>query len=153
LAEEQHVKRKLNTWEISAAASVFVLGAYMAAQGFDYTVGSLNHMGAGFFPVVVGLLLVFFGIAIFLEVRYRQTPPPDIPVRPLAALTAGLIAFAVLIEPAGLVPATFFLVLIAAFGDETMGVLRALITAFAIAVLGYLVFVVGFRLTLDPFWW
>jgi hypothetical protein len=145
--------RQLNYWELGAALVVFALGVFMTVEGLGYSVGSVRRMGPGFFPVAVGVIMILLSIGIMLEVRHSLTPAPDFPLRPLAAITAGLIAFGVLIEPLGLVPATFILVFVSAFGDASMNLLRAIITAAAIAALGYVVFVLGFRLPLDPFWW
>ncbi len=145
--------RRLNFWELGAALLVFALGAFMALKGLSYSIGSVNRMGPGFFPVAVGVILMLLAVAIMLEVRHSNTPAPDFPLRPLAALTAGLVAFAVLIEPLGLVPATFVLVLVSSFGDASMTLRRAVLAAVAMAALGYVVFVLGFRLPLHPFWW
>lgn len=145
--------RQLNFWELGAALVVFALGVFMTAEGLGYSIGSIRRMGPGFFPVAVGTIMMLISIGVMLEVRYSSTPAPDFPLRPLAAITAGLIAFGVLIEPLGLVPATFILVFVSAFGDASMTLLRAVITAAVIAALGYVVFVLGFRLPLDPFWW
>lgn len=145
--------RQLNFWELGAALVVFALGAFMTVQGLGYSIGSINRMGPGFFPVAVGIIMMLLAVGIMLEVRYSLTPAPDFPLRPLTAISAGLIAFGVSIEPLGLVPATFILVLVSAFGDTSMTLLRAAISAAAIAALGYVVFVLGFRLPLDPFWW
>jgi hypothetical protein len=88
-----------------------------------------------------------------VEVRRSATPAPDLPLRPLAFIIAGLVVFSIAIEPLGLVPATFILVFVSAFADAGMTPLRALLVAAAMSALGYAVFVLGFRLPLDPFWW
>jgi putative tricarboxylic transport membrane protein len=110
-------------------------------------------MGPGFFPVAVGVALAALGLAIIAEVRHSSAPAPDLPLRPMALIVAGLVVFAVLVGRAGLVPATLALVLISAFADRAMTPLRALVSALGITAMGYLVFVLGFRLPLHPFWW
>ena len=144
---------KLNFWEIGAALAVTLLGLYMTVQGFGYQIGTLRHMGPGFFPVVVGLILLGLGLGIVFETRYATTPPPDLPARPMAAILGGLILFALLVDRAGLVPATLVLVLVSAFADRRMTLTRAALSAVGITLMGWLVFVAGFRLPLHPFWW
>lgn len=144
---------RLNRWELTVAGAVTALGAFLALKGAGYQIGTLRHMGPGFFPVAVGVALAALGLAIVAEVRTSSAPPPDLPLRPMALIVAGLIVFAVLVGRAGLIPATLALVLISAFADRAMTPLRALISALGIALVGYLVFVLGFRLPLHPFWW
>ena len=144
---------KLNIWELGAGAVVFAIGAFMAWEGFTYSVGNLRHLGPGYFPLSVGVILMLLAAAILLEVRFADTSAPDLPIRPLAAITLGLVSFAALIDTMGLIPATFVLILLAAFGDRAMTARRALAVAAAVSALGYLIFIFGFRLPINPFWW
>jgi putative tricarboxylic transport membrane protein len=147
------LRRRLNPWEIGAALAVLALGAFMVWAGVGYSIGSFRHMGPGFFPVAVGSALMAFSAAIVLEVHRSATPRPDLPLRPLAAITVGLVAFATLVDPLGLVPATLALVVISAFADSAMTPVRAGFAGLAIAGFGWVVFVLGFRLPLHAFWW
>ncbi len=144
---------RLNRWEIGAALTVVLIGLYVAAEGVGYGVGTLRHMGPGFFPLAVGVGLLGLGLAILVETRHATTPAPDLPARPLAAILGGLLLFALLVSRAGLVPATLVLVMVAAFADVRMTLARAAVSAVGIAALGWVVFVAGFRLPLHPFWW
>lgn len=146
-------RKRLNVWELGVAGSLVLLGGYMVWQGFEYSVGSLRQMGAGFFPVVVGTALIVLSLGIVLEVRHSDEAPPELPLRPLAGITAGLVTFAVTVEPLGLIPATFLLVLLSMAGDEGTSWKRALITALVLAASGYLLFGLAFRLSVHAFWW
>lgn len=145
--------RKLNSWELGAALVLFAIGAFLTWTGLGYSVGTVRHMGPGFFPVAVGIVLMMLSAAIMLEVRHSKTPAPTFSLRPLVATVVGLAAFGALIEPVGLVPATFVLVFVASYGDSAMSTARAVIVAAAVAAMGYAVFVLGFRLPIHPFWW
>lgn len=152
MAQTSHPAGRNNWWELGGALVMLLLGGYMLWRGIGYSVGSLNRIGPGFFPVAVGVCLIAISVAIALEVRFSDTSRPRFRFRPLTAIILGLLAFAVLVESAGLIPATFVLVLVSAFGDQTMSPLRAMTVATAIAALGYVVFIIGFRLPIDPFW-
>jgi len=146
-------RKRLNFWELGIAAALFLLGAYMLWQGVGYSVGNLRQMGAGFFPVVIGAALMVLSLGIMLEVRHGDGAPPELPLRPLAGITVGLVAFAVSVEPLGLIPATFLLVLLSMGGDRGTSWKKALITAFVLAAFGYLLFGLVFRLSIHAFWW
>lgn len=142
-----------NWWEVGAAAALFALGAYIAWSGWDYGLGQLRTIGPGFFPLVVGLILMGLSAGIVVSFRRSRKEAPNLPVRPIAAITAGLIAFGVLVSTAGFAIATFVLVFVSALGDRSVTPLRAAIVAVAVAILGYLVFIVAFRLPFNLFWW
>lgn len=146
-------RRRINPWETGAAAFLFLLGAGITLQGSGYPMGTVTRMGPGFFPVVSGLAIMLASAMIFLQERHADTPAPRLPLRPLLAITIGLVLFGALVERAGLVPAAFVLVMVSSVADNRMTFGRAVATATAVTALGYIVFVVGFRLPLDPFWW
>ncbi len=144
---------KTNWWEAGTAILLFALGAYLAWSGFGFGIGQLNRVGAGFFPLAVGVMLMGLAVAIFIQFRQSAAQPRKLPWRPIAAIAAGLVAFALLVTTLGFVIATAVLVFVTALGDRTVHVRRAAITAIAMAVFGYVVFIVLFRLPLNPFWW
>jgi len=146
-------RKRLNIWELGIAGALFLLGAYMLWQGIGYSVGNLRQMGAGFFPVVVGAALMLLAFGIMLEIRHSDGAPPELPLRPLLGITAGLVLFAVTVVPLGLIPATFLLVLLSMGGDRGTSWKKALITALVLAAFGYLLFGLVFRLSVHAFWW
>jgi hypothetical protein len=144
---------KLNIRDIIGALIVLAFGAFLVWKGLDYPLGSLHRMGPGFFPVGIGVVLIVLALALLPEAIRGEDTRFDLPIRPFAAVTAGLIIFAVMLNFAGLVPATFVLIVITSLGDPDFRPLRTLISAAVIAAIGYVIFVRGFRLPLQPFWW
>lgn len=139
-------------WEYAVAAALFLLGLYVAFEGANVGVGTLRRMGPGFLPVAVGCGLALLALGIFFELRSGGRPKLDAPVRPLVMVTLSLGTFAATVAPLGLVPATVLLVLIGAFAERAMTFRRAGLTAIGLAALGYVVFILGFKLPLDAFW-
>ncbi|MGX1096378.1 tripartite tricarboxylate transporter TctB family protein [Amorphus sp. MBR-141] len=144
---------RTNVLETVFVVAMFALGAYMALEGLQYGVGAINRMGPGFFPAALGVLLMAFAVLLAPEALRAGTRPISFPMRPLVMIGLGLVAFAGLVVPVGLVPATLVLVFVSAFAEVGMRPRRALLTALGAAIIGYLVFIVGLRLTIDPFWW
>ena len=148
------------------ALLLLALGAGVLALGLGYKMGSLNHMGAGFIPVVLGGLLMLVGIAIGATAapagqREMMNPLPghDAGVRHgpewrgWGCILGGVLAFVVLGEHGGLLPATFASVFVSALGDRQSTVkgsalLAAILTLFCLVVFHY-----GLKLQLPLFQW
>lgn len=81
----------------------------------DYGWGSSSRMGPGYFPTVLGALLLLIGAASFV----RSFIVPGEPIggiawKALLLVTAGTLLFGFLLRPAGLVPALLALILVSA---------------------------------------
>jgi len=146
-------------------ALLLVTGIVVVIAGVGYGMGTLRQMGSGFFPVVLGVLLALIG-AMLLASAGRVSagtaePPPETahlagPVvqwRGWLCIVAGLLAFVVLGQHGGLVPASFASVFIAALGDRANSVRAAATLAAVLTAAGVAVFHVGLHLALPLFSW
>jgi hypothetical protein len=128
------------------AGLIFVaFGLGFAGIALTYDLGSALRMGPGYFPLVLGGLLVLLGLAITAEgiVRGGETPIGPIPWRGLIFLTAAVLVFGFFVRRLGLAPALFFSVLLAAFSSERTSVLAALAMAAGLTIVCVLIFVEG----------
>lgn len=100
---------------------VFILigGAFVLGAA-DYGMGSARRMGPGYFPVILGGLLVLVGALIAAKSlwRRRYEPIPRLYWRPVAALALSIVAFAVLIDRLGLIAACMACVLVSGFATH-----------------------------------
>jgi len=118
------------------------LGTVHVAQ--DYAMGTARRMGPGYFPTLLAWMLA--GMALILIVRSLFGLRDGIDrfaLKPLLLVTAGAVAFALLLRPAGLVVALVTLVLIGAAGSSESRPLPSLLLALGLAAGSVLVFVVG----------
>jgi hypothetical protein len=118
----------------------------------DYPVGSALRMGPGYMPRLLcwGLLLV--GIAIAVKGAMVEGEPVERwHWRPLVVVSAAILAFAWLLQPGGLVAATFAIVVIGAFGGPEFRPLEALLLAAGLALGAVLIFIYALKLPL-PLW-
>ena len=104
-----------------AGALMLVIGVAAAWQGIAFRVGSLTHMGPGFFPVALGSLLAMLGIGIALGSTKRRlatgaAPRPE--WRAWGLILLSVAAFVAIGKYGGLLPATFAIVFISALGDR-----------------------------------
>lgn len=141
----------------AAGALVGIVGAAAALQGRSYPLGTLSQMGPGFFPVALGAILAVIGAILFTVATVSAEA--GIPVRQAAewrgwgCIALAIVAFAVLGDYGGLVPATFFSVFIAAMGDRRNGLRRSFILAVGMVVVCLAVFWWALQVQLPLFQW
>lgn len=125
-------------------ALMVVLGLGAILEGTSYQIGSLSHMGPGFFPAAVGGLMALMGVLIAIGGRghHNVAGPHDLPAewRGWFCILGGIAAFIVLGEYTGLLPATFAVVFISALGDRKNTVKAAIILALSMCVVAIVIF-------------
>ena len=131
------------------------VGAGIIAYGYD--IGSFTSMGPGFFPLVLGIELVLLCALVLWRDRpaVSKTPQrskPTVPAfawRPFCAVSAGILAWALLAESAGFFIAAVCQVVITALALPAPRWRGILIMAGLLAVGGYLLFVVQLGVPLE----
>jgi hypothetical protein len=123
------------------AGMMFIgIGAVALVMAMNYRFGSTHRMGPGFFPVVLGGILILFGSYIaFMGLRSNEKIQGNWSVRALIMLPAIIILFGFLMEHAGFIPALVVL----GFGSAAAGrefkfvevlLLTALLTVLSVAL-------------------
>jgi hypothetical protein len=99
---------------------LIAIGAVAVFIARDYPFGTALRMGAGFFPVVLGAALVLFGLYFVTRgLRASGKIEGNWSLRALIVLPLAFVAFGVLMEHAGFVPAMLALIVgSAAAGTE-----------------------------------
>lgn len=143
----------LNKSECAVAACIIIFGAVMAYFGSFYGIGSLQDMGAGYFPVLLGVVTVFFGIATFLEVRHSPNPSPEVPWRAFVCVFSAILIWSLLVERIGLFPSSVLLVIIGSLGRRKINTRAMVLTALLASAAAVLIFIEGFSLPLRAVSW
>ena len=113
----------------------------------DYPMGSARRMGPAYFPTIIGGALAMFGLAISGRSLWRLSEPVRLPtLRPLIMIIAGVVGFALLLEPLGLVLALFVLILISCLGGSHFRLLEVAILYIVLALIAVFFFVYGLGL-------
>lgn len=126
---------------------------FMWAQ--RYAVGSLTQMGPGYFPAALGLVLATLGGGCIVQGFLSQTPDPvgTIRIEPFIMITASVISFALLIERAGMVVATFACVFLACFRRALTNPVEVFGIFVALAAFNYVAFSYALGMNFPIFWW
>lgn len=134
---------------------ILTLGLAVVAQAQSYPFGTVSKMGPGFFPVVSGLALAFFGGLIAWKTPDAgQAKDEGLKnLRPAFFIFAGLLAWALLLRPTGLVIATVVMALLSAFAYPKPNPKRIAITVILLPIMGVVLFVYGLGMPLRAFPW
>jgi hypothetical protein len=91
-------------------------GAMFMAR--EYPFGSALRMGPGYFPMILGGLVMLGGLVVLIEGLIKQTPIARTwSVRALIILPLAALVFGFLMEHAGFVPAILVLTMLSAYAS------------------------------------
>ncbi len=154
-AQAMTLRGQLLNKDCLGGALVALMGAGAIAAARSHELGTLARMAPGFFPTLIGAVMLLTGVSIFLG-GLRRTPLdedrvqfPDL--RAWTLIPLSLLAFIVVGGQAGLLPATFSLVLVAAAADRRNGWRGALLLAAAMALVALVVFWWGLQVQFPLF--
>ncbi len=120
--------------------------------GSNYSLGSAARMGPGYFPRILGILLILLGSALTLRaLKLKGDPLPHWYWRPIVVVLGSVIAFGLLVNHIGLVFSTIGLVFASSAASHEYRPKEALISGVLLAALSVGVFIFGLNLQL-PIW-
>lgn len=142
-----------------AGLAMVLLGAGVTLNSTSYSLGTLMHMGPGMFPFILGILLTFVGILIFIS--GLMTPlegderilPESMEWRGWACILAGPLMFILFGEFFGMIAATFMCVFVSALGDRTATLRGSALLAACITVGGAVLFSYVLKVPFPLFRW
>lgn len=120
------------------------LGATTVLVSRGYPMGTTLRMGAGYFPTVLGGILVVFGLILLIRgVRGTDPIEPNWSPRALLVIPVTLILFALLVERIGFVPSLFMLIVGSAAASGEFRLLEAVLVGAVLTALCVAVFIWG----------
>ena len=128
------------------------MGAGAIAISTDYTLGTAAHMGPGYFPRMLGILLIIIGAV--LSLRALRLPGESLPGwkwRPTVIVLGSVVLFGAIVTPLGLVLSTVILIVLSSAASTEFRVKEALVSSVLLAAAVVGVFVFGLHLQL-PIW-
>jgi hypothetical protein len=160
--EKQHSFINKHNRDYYGGGMMLLFGLGAIWEGMSYRIGTLVRMGPGFFPVALGVILAFTGVAIMVgaaasaAAEIKEDNKED-NLRPewrgWICISLSIVAFVVLGRYGGLVPATFAIVFISALGDRQNTIKSAAILAAAMCVVCVAVFWYALQVQFPLFQW
>jgi hypothetical protein len=122
----------------------------------DYPAGTAMRMGPGYFPTMIGGLLILLG-AIISGVSLANDGGTERSTgfawRPLILLSLAFVLFGITMESLGFVPALVILIMTAALAGKEFRLIEALILMVILIVAAIAIFIYGIELPFQLFWW
>lgn len=146
------IKKPADFW---SGVLFMAIGFVAVTLARDYHLGSTRQMGPGYFPAILGGLLMMLGAALALvSLRGAEKPLGYVAIRAPAVILLACAAFGFLLRPAGLFVAIGAVVLIGAFGSPHTRWGQAILLAAGLAAASAVTFVhyLGQPLPLLGYW-
>lgn len=133
---------------------LMIVGGAFAWSATGYKVGNGAHMGPGYFPLILGVLLALLGGAIVVQALVVATADGEkigsIAWRPLIFVIAANFVFGLMVgglpfihlPPLGLIAGIYALTIISALAGQEFRLGEVLVLATVLAALSYLTFIV-----------
>jgi hypothetical protein len=153
------VQNLLQKKDFYAGLFMVLLGGAVTLNSTTYKLGTFMHMGPGMFPFMLGILMIFVGVLIFISGlitpldQGERILPQTMEWRGWACILAGPIMFIIFGKLFGLVAATFMCVFVSALGDRNATWKGSALLAAGITVAGTLLFSYVLKVPFPPFRW
>jgi hypothetical protein len=147
------MKQRIRSQKDVAAGLIYMLaGGGFSLGALNYKLGEPARMGPGWFPFWIGILLLAVGIATATNGLRRGTAvdkvrPPEL--RTIAWVIGAVVAFGVLLQPAGLILSLAALIILSSLASHEFSWRGALLSAVVLIAFSTLVFVEGIQLQIS----
>lgn len=130
-----------------AGMMLVLIGAAALFIARDYRFGSALRMGPGFFPTILSVILIAFGVCITaVGLRSGEKIQGNLSFRAFLLLPLSLILFGVLMDLAGFIPALAVLVFVSAASGREFKSMEVLLLTTVLTVASVALFIWGLGL-------
>ena len=137
-----------------AGLMFFLFGLAAMVLAFGYPLGTAARMGPGYFPRVLGGLLMVMGAALAIR-SFALTGPAVSPIawKAVGLVLGGVSLFAAVVNTLGLVVATTVLIIVSGLASKEFSLKESLISSVILSTAAVLLFIVGLKLQFPIFPW
>jgi putative tricarboxylic transport membrane protein len=136
-----------NNKDLWAGAMLIATGAATMIIARNYAFGTTLRMGPGYFPTVLGGILILFGLYLVVSgLRSTDEIQGSWPLRAMIVLPLALVLFGVLMTHAGFLPALLVLIFGSALAGPQFRLVEVLLLSAALSVASVALFVWGLGL-------
>ena len=138
-----------------AGLMFLVVGIVFAVGATHYPMGRASNPGAGYFPLILSVVMAMLGAVVLFKSLTIETEAGDpvgaISWRPLLVIVIAIAVFGATIDRLGLAVSVPLLILIVSFAGDEFGWIGVAVNAIVLTVFSWLIFIVGLKLTI-PLW-
>lgn len=132
-----------------------VAGVAFAVGATNYSMGTSARPGAGYFPLLLSVIMAILGAIVLFKSVTIESPGGD-PIgglawRPLLIIIGAIAIFGLTIERLGMLIAVPVLIFIASWAGDEFRWRGVIVSAIVLTVGSWLVFVYGLKLTIPVF--
>ncbi len=132
-----------------AGVLFIAFGVAALVIGSNYALGTAARMGPGYFPRILGILLVALGsLLVARSLRLRGDRFPRLLWRPTVVVLGSVVAFGYIVDTVGLFLSTILLIFCASAASHEFRWKEALVSGVFFSLLAIAVFVLGLKLQL-----
>ena len=133
--------------DLVAGLLFIATGIAAIAIATKYTLGTAARMGPGYFPRILGILMIVLGAILALRsLRVSGPPLPGWKWRPVLVTLGSVVMFGLIVNHAGLVVSTILLIVVASAASHEFRPREAVISGIVLSALAVGVFVIGLKL-------
>jgi len=133
--------------ELVAGLMFVGIGVTAIVIASNYTLGTAARMGPGYFPRILGILMIVLGAIIVLRsLRVSGPPLPGWKWRPVVVILGSVIVFGLVVNWLGLVFSTMLLIVLSSAASTEFRPKEAVISGVLLAALAVGVFIIGLKL-------
>lgn len=141
---------RLVSKDFLAGVMFIIFGLTALYFGQHLAIGTAVRMGPGYVPRALSMILLALGGLICVMALFTVGDTVERPKwKPITLVTIGIVAFALLFERAGLLPALVVLVFISSLGGEEFKLTEVLFNMVVLAILCIIVFKVGLGMNIS----
>ena len=141
-----HIKNQKDFW----AGLMFVaFGIFFAGFGTNYTFGSAAHMGPGYFPVVLAIIMLILGVVVSvgaISPKATEQKVDRFAWSTLLFILGPVFLFGLLLQPLGLIVSLVVLIVISSYASHEFSWKATVGNSVVLIVLCLLVFVYALKL-------
>ncbi len=145
------IRDQKNFW---SGVMFIAFGLFFAGWAQRYDMGTAARMGPAFFPTMLGGIMFLLGVIILIEglaVEHADGKIEPFNFKALVLILGSVIAFGLLLRPAGLIVSLFVLIGVSAFGSHEFKLRDIILLSIGLSLLVYGVFIYGLNMTI-PVW-
>lgn len=150
LFESWRMVMKLNIREnrdFWTGAMFIAIGATSVVLAHNYPFGSIRHMGPGFFPSILGGLLIPMGIYTMVKgIQSKEKFEGTWPVRALIIIPGVILLTGFVMKIWGFIPALVFLTIGSSSAGKEFNFFEALLLSIVLTIISVLTFIWGLGL-------